>query len=64
MDYNSVRVITGPTVEPVTAAECKLDARVDGRLHDHQPAQQERDAVRPQEARAVEEDRHRALDRT
>jgi uncharacterized phiE125 gp8 family phage protein len=34
MDYTSVRVITGPTVEPVTAAECKLDARVDGTTED------------------------------
>jgi uncharacterized phiE125 gp8 family phage protein len=30
----SVRVVTGPAVEPVTAAECKLDARVDGSTED------------------------------
>jgi uncharacterized phiE125 gp8 family phage protein len=29
MDYTSVRIITPPAVEPVTVAECKLDARVD-----------------------------------
>ncbi len=31
---SSVRVITGPTVEPVSTAECKLDARVDGATED------------------------------
>lgn len=32
--YGSVRVVTAPTVEPVTASECKLDARVDGSAED------------------------------
>ncbi|MBK8799607.1 MAG: hypothetical protein IPM07_26360 [Anaerolineales bacterium] len=34
MQTDSVRVITAPTVEPVTAAECKLDARVDNTVED------------------------------
>ncbi len=34
MMANSVRVITAPTVEPVTITECKLDARVDGSTED------------------------------
>lgn len=34
MDYTSVRVITPPATEPVTVAECKIDARVDGDAED------------------------------
>lgn len=34
MTHNSLRVITPPAVEPVTVAECKLDARVDGAEED------------------------------
>lgn len=34
MRHKWVRIITPPSVEPVTVSECKLDARVDGNAED------------------------------